>query len=203
MSWKKWFRYHPCTAIVIFLVLGVYTLPKITETLSPQIWGPGSWTIHFNKDADLHAILVLTKQKTHWSMRCFAVILSKRQQGNLLANFWFQKRSKTNNSEEQHEASSLADSNLRTDTTAASADLRGLLPVKGSQQPGPEWPWYRTSQQRLEMGLKTARRPMMTVSPPASLSLLTGPAAVKRIPCIPPYVWCEWERRCGQCIFRH
>ena len=38
MSWKKWFRYHPCTAIVILPVLGVYTLPKITMSLCPPRW---------------------------------------------------------------------------------------------------------------------------------------------------------------------
>ena len=55
---------------------------------------------HFNKDADLHAILVLTKRKTRWSIRWFAGVMSKRQQRNLPVNFGFQKKSKTNNSEE-------------------------------------------------------------------------------------------------------
>ena len=52
-------------------------------------------------------------------MQCFAVILSKRQQRNLLANFGFQKKSKMNNSEQ--EGSSSADSSLRNNTTAAPA----------------------------------------------------------------------------------
>ena len=58
------------------------------------------------------------KKRLRWSMD---VLQSSRQQWNLLENFGFQKKSKTNDSEEQQEASYSADANLRTDTTAAPA----------------------------------------------------------------------------------
>ena len=45
--------------------------------------------------------------------------------------------------------------------------LRGLLPVKASQQLGPGWPLKRMSRQRPVMELKRAQRLLMTLTPPA------------------------------------
>ena len=72
-------------------------------------------------------------------------------------NFGFTKNSKTIDSEEQREASYSA-LIAWGQPTPPPLHLRGLLLVKARQQP-------------------TAQRPLMTVTPPASLSRLTGPAS--------------------------
>ena len=51
--------------------------------------------------------------------------MSKRKQGNLLTNFGFTKKSKTNDSEEQQEACSSADASLGTTDTTTTA-LAGI-----------------------------------------------------------------------------
>ena len=90
-------------------------------------------------------------------------LMSKRRQANLLAHFGFTKKSKTNNSEEQQEAGSSADHAFfrATDTTAAPAG-------KPSACESPPTPGI----QRLEMGSTAAQKPLMVVTPPASLSRL-------------------------------
>ena len=133
---------------------------------------------HFDKDAGLRAVLVLTIEA--WGryflnvtlnqtsetkkrdragdagpaqFRCcvsyllprFAVVMSKRKQGILLANFGFTKsrRRITLRSSKRRVLRQI----LAWGQLTPLLHLRGLLPVKGSQQPGPGWPWYRTSWQ--------------------------------------------------------
>ena len=94
--------------------------------------------------------------------------MSKRRQANLLSHFGFTKKSKTNDSEEQQEASSSADDAFlrATDTTAAPAGKPAACESPTTPGPGV------TGIQRLEMGSTAAQKPLMAVTPPASLSRL-------------------------------